>query len=131
MVTACSECNARKGSKSLKELPPDMLRGKISPTVPTWADLQRNARHFPPKLMHADWTEWLNLSPEAHTALQRGAAQAAAAAQAEAEATMLRAKAKANAKAAFEQKTGLEGEMRVRSAELAPPPMPTGEDWGI
>jgi hypothetical protein len=44
---------------------------------------------------------------------------------------MLRAKAKANAKAAFEQETGLEGEMRVRSAERAPPPMPTGEDWGI
>jgi len=59
VVTACSKCNVRKGSRSIKDLPADMLNGPIDPHVPTWAELQRNARLFPPVMMHKDWAMFL------------------------------------------------------------------------
>ena len=63
IVTSCSKCNVRKGSRSLKELPPDMqLRRK--PHVPTWPELHHNSRSFPPKVMHRDWALYLGCEPE-------------------------------------------------------------------
>ena len=59
VVTACSQCNGRKGSKLLKDLPSDMRRGPIKPRAPTWNELQQNARKFPPKAMHSDWADYL------------------------------------------------------------------------
>ena len=59
VVTACPKCNVRKGSKALKDLPADMLRGSINPLEPTWHELQRNARLFPPKQVHDDWLIYL------------------------------------------------------------------------
>lgn len=60
VVTACPKCNVRKGSKLLKDLPADMLNGpRIQPHMPTWAELQQNARLFPPKVMHDDWLDYL------------------------------------------------------------------------
>jgi len=74
VVTACSKCNIRKGSTPLKDLPADMLRGPIDPREPTWPELQRNARLFPPKLMHDDWMIYLGGHEAAASASEAEAA---------------------------------------------------------
>lgn len=60
VVTACSKCNLRKGSRELCHCPDD-LRLRTKPQQPTWGQLQQNARHFPPRDMHPDWEDYLFL----------------------------------------------------------------------
>jgi 5-methylcytosine-specific restriction endonuclease McrA len=60
IVTACSKCNLRKGSRELCHCPDD-LRLRTKPQQPTWGQLQQNARHFPPRDMHPDWEDYLFL----------------------------------------------------------------------
>ena len=60
VVAACTHCNNKKG---------DMPMGKVGkrfgmklirePRVPTYFDLQAQARHFPPKFLHESWEAYL------------------------------------------------------------------------
>jgi len=57
VVTACKHCNARKGHRLLKNIPDMDLA--VEPKVPTWAELQRRARQFPPRHVHEDWSDYV------------------------------------------------------------------------
>lgn len=56
VVTACSPCNLRKGSKMPREC------GMIpieEPRRPTGYELQERGRHFPPNYLHESWRDFL------------------------------------------------------------------------
>jgi 5-methylcytosine-specific restriction endonuclease McrA len=56
VVAACSPCNLRKGSRSLKQAGMRLMR---TPRAPT-ADEMRNAgRRFPPNHLHESWIDYL------------------------------------------------------------------------
>ena len=57
VVTACSKCNLRKGSRLLSQVPDMDL--KAPPHEPTWSELQRKARAFPPKDIHESWVDFV------------------------------------------------------------------------
>jgi len=71
VVAACPKCNVRKGSKLLRDLPPNM-KLHHRPYTPTWYHLQAAARRFPPKAMHEDWADFLGvpLSKESESQAQ-------------------------------------------------------------
>ena len=56
VVAACSPCNLRKGSKTMKEanMHPSQL-----PFQPTVQHLHRNGRLFPPNYLHESWIDYL------------------------------------------------------------------------
>ncbi len=56
IVTACSECNLRKGSRLPEECG---MYPKSRPRVPTLHELRRNGRHFPPNYLHESWRDFL------------------------------------------------------------------------
>ncbi len=56
VVTACSACNLRKGSKSLKE---SGLALSKTTKQPTTIELQLNGRAFPPNFLHESWRDFL------------------------------------------------------------------------
>jgi len=56
VVTACSPCNLRKGSQTLKEA--GMTLAQI-PAQPTVQQLHRNGRLFPPNHLHESWLDYL------------------------------------------------------------------------
>ena len=58
VVTACSKCNLRKGSRSLCDC--SDLKLRAMPRQPSWGELQANARAFPPRDMHEDWKGYIN-----------------------------------------------------------------------
>lgn len=56
IVTACQECNTKKGNQTLRECGMVPLH---DPVVPTIYDLQENGRKFPPNFLHESWSDFL------------------------------------------------------------------------
>ncbi|WP_366656237.1 HNH endonuclease [Fodinicurvata sp. EGI_FJ10296] len=56
VVTACSACNLRKGSKNLRECGMEL---KKTTRQPTTIELQLNGRAFPPNFLHESWRDFL------------------------------------------------------------------------
>jgi 5-methylcytosine-specific restriction endonuclease McrA len=56
VVTACSPCNLRKGSKTLREVGMSLRQ---MPFEPTNFELQDNGRSFPPNYLHRSWRDFL------------------------------------------------------------------------
>ncbi len=56
IVTACSECNLKKGSRLPQECG---MYPRSRPHVPTMHELRRNGRHFPPNYLHESWRDFL------------------------------------------------------------------------
>lgn len=56
VVAACSPCNLRKGSKTLKQAG---LRLAKVPKAPTAEEMQTHGRRFPPNHLHDSWLDYL------------------------------------------------------------------------
>ena len=56
IVTACSDCNLFKGSRSIREAG---LRLRRTPEQPSMHELQTIGRRFPPHSLHASWRDFL------------------------------------------------------------------------
>lgn len=56
VVTACSCCNLRKGSRMPREC---RMWPRQSPRQPTSWELQDNGRGFPPNYLHQSWRDYL------------------------------------------------------------------------
>jgi 5-methylcytosine-specific restriction endonuclease McrA len=56
IVAACSPCNTRKGSRTLREV---HMALKHRPFRPTTMQLQENGRRFPPNYLHTSWRDFL------------------------------------------------------------------------
>ncbi|MFV2035619.1 MAG: HNH endonuclease [Halocynthiibacter sp.] len=56
VVAACSPCNLRKGSKSLRQARMNLRK---PPRVPTAPELQNMGRKFPPNFLHDSWMDFL------------------------------------------------------------------------
>lgn len=56
VVTACGDCNLRKGSRLLNECGLNLRR---PPWRPTSFELQENGRSFPPNYLHESWRDFL------------------------------------------------------------------------
>ena len=56
VVTACSACNLRKGSKTVKEV---QMHPQQKPFQPTTWQLQENGKAFPPNYLHKSWRDFL------------------------------------------------------------------------
>ncbi len=56
VVAACSPCNLKKGSKSLKQAG---LRLAKVPRAPTPEEMQGHGRRFPPNHLHDSWMDYL------------------------------------------------------------------------
>ncbi|MFN7050735.1 MAG: HNH endonuclease [Gemmobacter sp.] len=56
VVAACSPCNLRKGSKTLKQAG---LRLAKVPKAPSAEEMQTHGRRFPPNHLHDSWLEYL------------------------------------------------------------------------
>ena len=56
VVTACSDCNLRKGNKMPREAG---MFPRIAPYEPSMTQLQRNGRAFPPNFLHESWRDFL------------------------------------------------------------------------
>jgi len=56
VVTACSDCNLRKGNLT----PPEAkMYPSQMPFQPTVQHLHRNGRPFPPNYLHESWLDYL------------------------------------------------------------------------
>ncbi|MDR5651148.1 HNH endonuclease [Ruixingdingia sedimenti] len=56
VVAACSPCNLRKGSRSLRE---SGLRLTRAPRQPSPAEMHNRGRRFPPNHLHKSWLDYL------------------------------------------------------------------------
>jgi len=56
IVTACQECNLRKGSKTLHECG---MKPRQEARQPTIYELQEHGRNFPPNFLHESWGDFL------------------------------------------------------------------------
>ena len=56
VVTACGDCNLRKGSRLPREC---AMFPRNSPRQPTTWELQDNGRGFPPNYLHESWRDFL------------------------------------------------------------------------
>ena len=56
VVSACTNCNLKKGRRLLKFTDMRLLK---QPTKPTSAQLQNNGRNFPPNFLHESWRDYL------------------------------------------------------------------------
>jgi 5-methylcytosine-specific restriction endonuclease McrA len=56
VLTACSPCNLRKGSRDAKEIGMIPMQYPFRPTV---HDLHNNGRLFPPNFLHQSWMDYL------------------------------------------------------------------------
>lgn len=56
VVAACSPCNLRKGSKSLKQAGMHLSHAAVQPNP---MRLQNNGRKFPPNHLHESWVDYL------------------------------------------------------------------------
>ena len=56
VVAACSDCNLRKGSKSINK---SSLKLSKMPIRPTTEELLNRGRKFPPNYLHHSWTDFL------------------------------------------------------------------------
>ena len=56
VVAACSPCNLRKGSKTLRQAGMGLRR---PPRAPTADEMQAHGRKFPPNHLHESWMDYL------------------------------------------------------------------------
>jgi 5-methylcytosine-specific restriction endonuclease McrA len=56
VVAACSPCNLRKGSKSLRQASMQLRKPALRPEV---SQLQNSGRKFPPNFLHESWMDFL------------------------------------------------------------------------
>jgi 5-methylcytosine-specific restriction endonuclease McrA len=56
VVAACSPCNLRKGSRTLKQSGLNLRR---PPRAPTAEEMQAHGRRFPPNHLHESWMDYL------------------------------------------------------------------------
>jgi 5-methylcytosine-specific restriction endonuclease McrA len=56
VVTACSNCNVKKGGRLLQKS--GMILNQ-KPYQPTTEDLHRNGKNFPPNFLHKTWIDYL------------------------------------------------------------------------
>ncbi len=56
VVTACGDCNLRKGSRLPREC---AMFPRMTPRQPTTWELQDNGRAFPPNFLHESWRDFL------------------------------------------------------------------------
>jgi len=56
VVSACTNCNLKKGRRLLKFTEMKLLR---LPTRPSSIKLQNNGKNFPPNFLHASWRDYL------------------------------------------------------------------------
>jgi len=56
VVTACTDCNLRKGNRLPQEA---HMFPRIPPSQPTTHGLQRNGQAFPPNYLHESWRDYL------------------------------------------------------------------------
>ena len=56
VVTACTECNLKKGNKLPRE---SGMRPRRKPAEPDTYQLQENGRTFPPNFLHDSWHDFL------------------------------------------------------------------------
>ena len=56
VVAACSPCNLRKGSRTLKQSGLHLMR---PPRQPTADEMQAHGRKFPPNHLHESWMDYL------------------------------------------------------------------------
>ena len=56
VVTACTECNLKKGNKLPRE---SGIRPRRKPVEPDTYQLQENGRTFPPNFLHDSWRDFL------------------------------------------------------------------------
>ena len=56
VVTACSDCNVKKGGKFYEHCD---LKLTTKPYAPTVEDLHKNGRNFPPNFLHESWMDYL------------------------------------------------------------------------
>ncbi|MFQ5773963.1 MAG: HNH endonuclease [Kiloniellaceae bacterium] len=56
VVTACQDCNLRKGNRASDECRMYPLRPVVQPTT---YQLQQNGRAFPPNFLHGSWRDFL------------------------------------------------------------------------
>ncbi len=64
VVAACSPCNLRKGSKSLRD---SGLKLNRKPRMPDAGQLQNMGRKFPPNYLHESWVDFLYWDAELDT----------------------------------------------------------------
>jgi len=57
LVTCCSRCNVKKGNRLLSQISDMSL--SAPPHTPTYYELQKNAKLFPPKTIHKDWEYYI------------------------------------------------------------------------
>ena len=56
VVTACSDCNVKKGGRLLKY---SCMNLNKWPYQPTAEDLHKNGKNFPPNFLHKSWIDYL------------------------------------------------------------------------
>ena len=56
VVAACSPCNLRKGSRTLRQ---SGLHLRRPPRTPTAEEMQAHGRRFPPNHLHVSWMDYL------------------------------------------------------------------------
>ena len=56
VVSACTNCNLKKGSKSIKKSRLKLLK---KPERPSTEELLNKGRKFPPNYLHDSWTDFL------------------------------------------------------------------------
>ncbi|MDZ4068697.1 MAG: HNH endonuclease, partial [Tabrizicola sp.] len=56
VVAACSPCNLRKGSRTLRQSGLHLAR---APRAPTAEEMQVHGRRFPPNHLHESWMDYL------------------------------------------------------------------------
>jgi len=56
VVSACTNCNLKKGRRLIKNTDMKLLR---EPTRPSSMQLQNNGRNFPPNFLHDSWRDYL------------------------------------------------------------------------
>ena len=56
VVTACSNCNVKKGGRLLQKSGMTLFQ---KPYQPSTEDLHKNGRHFPPNFLHKTWIDHL------------------------------------------------------------------------
>jgi len=56
VITACADCNLRKGNQLLDEVGMNL---RYRPRVPSSYELQNIGRRYPPNYLHESWNDFL------------------------------------------------------------------------
>jgi 5-methylcytosine-specific restriction endonuclease McrA len=58
-VSACLDCNYRKGSTPIEDLPKIGMRLRSQPRAPSYHELQYKAKQYKKTQVHPDWETFL------------------------------------------------------------------------